>query len=189
MTGTIHDFCEEFHISMGKARKMEKGGWLRLADSNLTTDPIRASLANGDRLTALQLVELIEQPAGLLELGKYAAKAERELAALGNPQAAPMEVVANVMEAAKGEPEALQILCGYLKSIIGAAPLTHSFIAVRLLLGVPASIRKSEAARIPRALLNVRKLPEFAGWWHTETDRKNRNVTIYQKSDLANLDL
>ena len=93
MTGTIYDFCEAFHISIGKARKMEKGGWLRLAGSNDTTDPMRASLANGDRLTALQLVELIEQPAGLLELGKYAGRAEREIAALGNPQAAPSTAI------------------------------------------------------------------------------------------------
>lgn len=184
MSGTIYDFCEAFHISISKARKMEKAGWLRLADSSNVTDPIRASLANGDRLTAAQLVELIEHPSGLLELGKYAGKAERELAALGNPQAAPREVVANIMEAAKGEPEALLILVDWLKSIIGATPAGHAFIAVRLLLGIPEGIRKFEGPRIPRALLNARNHPDFAGWWHIEASGKNRNVTIYQKTAL-----
>lgn len=184
MNGTIHDFCEAFHISLSKARKMEKAGWLRLADSNSFTDPIRASLANGDRLTAAQLVQLIEAPSGLLELGKYAGRAELELAALCKPQVAPRDVVANIMEAAKGEPDALQIMVDWLKSIIDEKPASHAFVAVRLLLGIPEGIRKYEGPRIPRALLNARNHPDFAGWWHVEQGPKNRNVTVYQKKVL-----
>lgn len=184
MTGTIYDFCEVFHISLSKARKMDKGGWLRLAGSNDALDPIRASLANGDHLTAAQLVELIEAPTGLAELGKYAAKAEREIAVLGKPEAAPSVVVANIMEAAKGEPEAVQILVDWLKSIIGKAPIGHAFVAVRLLLGISEGIRKYEGPRIPRALLNARNHPSMAGWWRTELGPKNRNVTVYQKPNF-----
>lgn len=184
MTGNIHDFCEAFHISLSKARKMEKGGWLRVAGSDTATDAMRASLSNGDRLTALQLVELIEAPAMMLDLGKYASKAQAELDALGGPRPAPREVVANIMEAAKSEPEAVEILIGWLKSVIGSEPVGHAFLAVRLLLGLPASIRKSEGARIPRALLNARNHPTMAGWWHIQPSTKNRNVTIYQKKLL-----
>lgn len=180
----IFEFSERYHLSLAKSRRIAKDnpGWFNGTSSAF--DGIRASLANGDRLTAAQLLELIEEPAGLLELGKYTGKAESELTALGKPQAAPMEVVANVMEAAKGEPEAVLILVNWLKSIIGAKPVNHAFIAVRLLLGIPAGIRKYEGPRIPRALLNARKHPEFAGWWHTEAAGKNRNVTIYHKLAL-----
>lgn len=179
----IFEFCECYHISLAKARRIAKDNpqWFKATDSAF--DTIRATIANGDRLTALQLIELIETPAGLLELGKYAAKAEQALAALGNPagQVAPKEVVANVMEAAKGEPEAVQILVDWLRSIIPAtSAVEHAYIATRLLLGIPATIRKFEAPRIPRALLNVRQHPGFAGFWHVEKG-VSRNKTVYQK--------
>lgn len=180
----IFEFCERYHISLAKARRIAKDNPAWFNGTSSAFDAVRASLANGDRLTAAQLVELIEEPGGLLELGKYASRAEQELAALGKAQAAPREVVANIMEAAKGEPDALQILVDWLKTIIGDSPVGHAFIAVRLLLGTPASIRKSEGPRIPRALLNARNHPEFAGWWHSGQGIKNRKVTIYQKLAL-----
>lgn len=176
----VFEFCERYHISLAKARRIAKDNPAWFSGTSSAFDLVRASLANGDRLTAAQLVELIKEPGGLLELGKYAGKAEREIAALGKPQAAPSEVVANIMEAAKGEPEALQILVDWLKSIIGESPVGHAFIATRLLLGIPATIRKFEAPRIPRALLNARQHPEFAGYWRVEKQGA-RNVTIYQK--------
>jgi len=176
----IFEFCERYHISLAKARRIAKDNPAWFSGTSSVFDHIRASLANGDRLTAQQLVELLEQPSGLLELGKYAGKAERELSALGKPLAAPREVVANIMEAAKGEPDALQILVNWLKSIIGDKPANHAFIAVRLLLGIPEGIRKYEGPRIPRALLNARNHPEFAGWWRVEKQGA-RNSTVYQK--------
>ncbi len=182
----IFEFAERYHLSLAKSRRIAKDNPAWFRDTDSVFDPIRTSLANGDKLTAAQLVELIEAPAGLLELGKYAGRAEAELSALGKPQAAPMEVVANIMEAAKGEPEALEILIGWLKTIIGEKPVSHAYIAVRLLLGTPANIRKSEGPRIPRALLNARKQPSFAGYWHLQpvASGKNRNITIYQKKML-----
>ena len=59
-----------------------------------------------------ELVQLIENPGELLNLGKYALKAERALVELGNPQAqvAPKDVAANLMEAAKNEPEEVEEL-------------------------------------------------------------------------------
>ena len=185
----VFEFSEKYKISRAKSRQIAKDNPQWFPDAPGDFDHIRAGLMNGDKLTALQLIQLIEQPSGLLELGGQAGKAKSELDALANPQAAPKEVSANIMEAAKGEPEAIRILVDWLKSIIPEKPVSHAFIAVRLLLGVPVSIRKSEGARIPRALLNARKQPDFAGWWHIVEGRKNRNVTIYQKSDLANLDL
>lgn len=182
----IFDIAEEFHISLAKLRKLEKRGLLRTDNSATAADPIRARLAKGNDPTALQLVELIENPGGLLELGKYAPIAERALSALGNPQSqvAPSEVVANIMEAAKNEPEAVSILIGWTKQILShGKPVNHAYIATRLLLGVPASIRKFEAPRIPRALLNVRQHPGFASFWRVEK-LASQNRTIYQKLAL-----
>lgn len=179
----VFEFHERYKISLTKARLIAKENPHWFDGTSTATDAARATIAKGNAPTAMQLVELIENPASLLELGKYVDTAEREIAKLGNPlgQVAPKEVVANIMEAAKGEPEAVEILVNWLKSITGDSPVGHAFIAVRLLLGTPASIRKSEGPRIPRALLNARNHPDFAGWWHTKPDGKNRNVTIYQK--------
>lgn len=178
----LFEFSEEFRISLAKARKIKKRFPQIFNEADSAFDPMRGTLSKGNRLTAPQLVELIENPGGLLELGKYATKAEQELAALGNPagQVAPKAVVANIMESAKGEPEAVQILVDWLRTIIPADPVEHAFIATRLLLGIPATIRKYEAPRIPRALLNARKHDDFAGWWRVETVA-SQNRTYYQK--------
>lgn len=179
----VFEFCESYHISLAKGRRIAKENPQWFDATGSAFDTIRATIANGDRLTALQLIDLIENPAGLLELGKYADKADDALAALGNPkgQVAPKEVVANIMEAAKGEPEAVQILVDWLRSIIPEThAVEHAFIATRLILGVPISLRKSEAPRIPRALLNARNHPDFADYWHVEKG-VSRNKTVYQK--------
>src|SRR4051812_16061776 len=117
---TVHEFSEEFHISLAKVRKIKKRYPQLFNETDSVCDIIRATVANGDRLTAMQLLELIENPSYLLELGKYAGQAQLALAALGDPkgQVAPNEVAANIMEAAKGEAEAVQILVDWLRSVI-----------------------------------------------------------------------
>lgn len=190
----IFEFCERFHISLAKARKMNKAGVLRLDEntSEAITE-IRHALSRGQPLTAAQLVELVESPSAVLDLGRYAARAQDELDALGDArtQAAPKLVAAYVTDAAKGDPEAVGVLLDWLKRILPAHPVSHSFIAVRLLLGLAPNIRQFDVPRIPRALLNCRRHDAFAGWWRVEA-KKSRNVTIYQRPDkktLANLDL
>lgn len=190
----IFEFCERFHISLAKARKMNKAGVLRLDEntSEAITE-IRYSLSRGQPLTAAQLVELVENPSAVLDLGRYASRAQDELDALGDAkaQAAPKLVAAYVTDAAKGDPEAVGVLLDWLKRILPAQPVSHSFIAVRLLLGLAPNIRQFDVPRIPRALLNCRRHDAFAGWWRVKA-HKSRNVTIYQRPDkktLANLDL
>lgn len=181
----LFEFSEEFGISLAKVRRIKKRFPQIFDNADARFDPHRSRLAKGNRLTALQLVDLLENRGGLIELGKYAGKAERELAALGDPQGqvAPKEVAANIMEAAKDEPEAVKLVVDWLRSIIPADPVEHPYIATRLLLGIPANIRQYESPRIPRALLNARKHPDLAGWWRVENG-PSQNRTIYQKSSF-----
>lgn len=183
--GSVHEFCSEFHISLAKARRMEKRGWLRV-DANATpVDEIRMALKRGQKLTVAQLVELIENPAGILELGKYADRAEAQLAALKDPrtQVAPKEVAANVLEAFQNQPAGVEIVARWLASIIPEHPVGHAYLAVRLLLGVPENIRKFDVPHMQRALMNCRAHPSMAGLWRTEREL-SRNVTVYQKLKL-----
>lgn len=181
----IYEVSEKFKISLKKLRLMEKAGVLRLDESAKASDPIRASFLNGNPLPVWQLVQLIEEPGLLLDLGKYAADAERQVAALGHPERepAPKEVAAYLTDAAKNEPEAVAILVRWLKQTVPARPVGHSYLAARLLLGIPASLRKSEAPRIGRALLNCRNHPQFAGWWKVKPG-VTQNSTVYQKLAL-----
>ena len=190
----IFEFCERFHISLAKARKMNKAGVLRLDEntSEAITE-IRHCLSRGQTLTAAQLVELIENPGSTLDLGRYAGRADEQLSVLGDArnEIAPKNIAACVTFAAKGEAESIDTLLSWLQQIIPAWPVGHSYIAVRLLLGIPANLRQFDIPRIPRALHECRRREEFAGWWRTERP-KDRNVTIYQrptKKPLANLDL
>lgn len=181
----IYEAAEKFKISLKKLRAMDKAGILRLDESANASDPIRATLMNGDPLAVWQLVQLVEEPALLLNLGKYAQEAEKQLAALRDPlsQAAPKSAAAAVTDAAKNDPEAVAILCTWLRDIIPARPVGHAYLAVRLLLGIPPAIRKYEAPRIGRALLNCRNNPALSGWWTVKPGVK-QNSTIYRKLAL-----
>lgn len=179
----IFEFCERFHISLAKARKMNKAGVLRLDEntSEAITE-IRHALSRGQPLTAAQLVELVESPSAVLDLGRYASRAQDELDALGDAkaQAAPKLVAAYVTDAAKGDPEAVGVLLDWLKRILPAQPVSHSFIAVRLLLGLAPNIRQFDVPRIPRALLNCRRHDAFAGWFEVSYSG-TRAKTFYRR--------
>src|SRR5215213_3378556 len=113
----IFEFCERFHISHAKAKKMDKAGVLRL-DENTSEEiaEIRHILSRGQPLTAAHLCELVENPSGLLDLGRFASRAQGEIAALGDVrrEAAPKLVAAYITDAAKNEPEAVEALLGWL---------------------------------------------------------------------------
>lgn len=183
--GSIHEFCAEFHISLSKAKRMEKKGWLRIDGKTTPVDEIRLALKKGARLTVAQLVELIDNPGGILELGKYGAVAQTQLAAIGDAksEAAPKEIAANVLEAYQNEREGVATVAEWVRSIIPAQPVGHAYVASRLLLGVPDNQREYETPRLQRALMNCRAHPVLAGLWRTER-LASRNVTIYQKPAL-----
>lgn len=188
---TLYEFCEKYHISLRKARRMDKDGVLRLnREENEAAAEMRLYLSRGQTLPAHHLMNLVEEPSLLLDLGRYAEKAEQQVSELGDVKngAAPKEVTAYVWEAASPGSDAhaqgVDILIQWMKGIISAKPVPHSYIAVRLLLGIPASIRKFEIRRIPRAMLNCRQHPDFKDWWRVVTTRA-RTMTLYQRPETV----
>ena len=177
----IFEFCERFNISMKKAKEMRKADILRIDGStDEKTEAIRYWLSRGQRLTAAQLCELVEDNSLLLDLGRFAERAREAIDTLDNPmrQAAPREITAYITDACKGDKDAAAILATWIKTIVPAKPVPHAWIAVRLLLGINPSVREFEIPRINRALLNVRLLPEFARWF-TSKSVNGRNATFY----------
>lgn len=184
---TLYEFSEKYRISLRKTRRMAKDGVLRLdREENEAAAEMRLCLSRGQRLSAHHLLALVEEPSLLLDLGPYADRAEQQVSELGDAKngTAPKEVAAYVSEAASpgsdGHAEAVKIVTKWMKEIIPAKPVPHSYIAVRLLLGIPSSIRKFEIPRIPRAMLNCRQHPDLNGWWRV-VRTAGRNISLYQR--------
>lgn len=167
----IYEVAAQFKISVSKLRKMDKAGILKLDKSHPLTDSMRFYLGKGQPLTVAQLVALVEDPTIIEQLGEKAGVALAQVAALNAPTAAPLETVAEIDQASRGDTDAIGRLIPYLKTQIllaasqGHSVINHHYLAVRLVLGSPASLRDYNAARIARALLNCRRHPGFAGWW------------------------
>lgn len=189
----VFEFSEKYKISVAKSRKIAKDyPAIFEGEENPIASEIRHYLGRGQPLTAAHLVALVENPSIVMALGRYADRAQTQADELGNPknEIAPKIIVATISDAAKGEPESVERLLDWLETIIPAKPVMHSYIAVRLLLGVPENLRKYEVPRIPRALLNCRRHARFANWWSVQ-QIAGRSVTNYRrpKNPLANLDL
>lgn len=189
----IFEFSDKYKISVPKVRKIAKDyPALFDAGDNPMAGAMRHYLGRGQSLTAEHLCTLIEQPSLMLALGKYAESAQAQVDALRKPrlEVAPPEITAIIGEASKGEADAVHALTLWLQNVIPAERVMHSYIGVRLLLGVHVNSRQYEIPRIPRALLQCRKYEQFAGWWSVE-NFNGRNTTFYQrpKKPVAKFDL
>ncbi|MCT2400600.1 hypothetical protein [Novosphingobium mangrovi (ex Huang et al. 2023)] len=181
----IYEFCEQFRVPLGKARKMEKAGVLILdsGESEYAAE-IRLQLRKGQPLTVLQILHIIEDRGILSELWQYTEKAKGQFEALGNfnEEAAPKEVAYRIRDAAHRDDAAISVMVGWLMEAIPDEPVRHHWLAVRLLLGIPASVRKLEVPYIRSALLNCRKSPDFARWWRSE-QVGSVSRTVYQRPE------
>lgn len=189
----IHEISEKHKISLRKLRAMAKDNLLRLdsvEDERSAT--VRNYLSRNANVTVEHLLWLIESPAMLIDLGRHAGRAKAQLSALGDvgATAAPRDVTAYIDDAARGDAEALRILLDWLLSVLPSKPVSHAWIATRLLIGLPENLRAHNVKKIPMALLNIRRMPEFAGGWTIERNG-TRTKTFYMqpKNLVAKLDL
>lgn len=189
----IFKFCEQFNISLAKARKMDKAGVLRLDENTPPEiDAIRHNLSRGQRLTAAQLVYMIESKDALSNLGRFAPRVVQQIDDLrdnaGRIDPAPTMVSAYISDAAKGDAEAVGVLVDWIKEILPGWPVNHSYIAIRLLMGLAPNIREFDIPRVPRALYHCRQHVDFTGWWHLGK-AGTRAMTIYRRPKENVLDL
>lgn len=190
---TLLEFCEKFRISQPKARKMLKAGALLVSDMpDAATVKIAETLAQRNPLSASDLCTLLESPGMILQLGRYVERAQDQVEAVGDAMGsqAPREVSLAVADAARGDPDSVQVLVDWLKRALPASgEVGHAWIACRLLLALPANIREFENQKVVRALAWCRKSDSFAGWW-TYSKIHGRKVSIYARPNpLASFDL
>lgn len=191
---TLLEFCERFKISQRKARLMMKAGALMVSDlPDKQAVKIVETLAQHNPLAASSLCALLEAPGLALQLGRYSERALDQLSDVGDAKGeqAPREVALAVADAARGDPDAVSIVCDWIKRALPAdgSPVSHSWLACRLLLPLPANIREFENSKIVRALSYARKTDALAGWFEY-AKRGSRKAAIYSRPIcLAELDL
>ena len=185
----IHELANASGIGLGKLRKLEKLGALKLDKESEFVEELRFFMARNQRLTVAHMLTLLGEPAAIDELGaispRMASRAREQMAALGDVKgsAAPSQVTAAIPDAAKGDDDAALIIAQWLIGVLPADPVSHAWVAARLLYPLNEYLREANARLVGLALLNVRKLPEFAGYWRSEKIGA-RNETRYFALDL-----
>ena len=167
----IYQVSEKFKISMKKLRQMRKAGVLLIDETeHPLREQMRYFLSKSRLLSVEHLLALIDNPRLALQLGTYVTKARSQVNALGDLRVntAPPYVANKIYVASTCNDDAIDILIAWLKDIIPASPVTHHYVAVRLVLGVDPLFRVQRARRIKWVLDQCRKRPEFADWWTVE---------------------
>lgn len=189
----IHQMANRTGIALRDLRKLDRLKVLKLDRETPASDAIRFHLSRNPRLTVEHMLALIDEPDILDELSpKHAARVKTQMAALDldNSEAplAPIEVAASVASAARTDAAAAATIAHWLMGVLpSAAPVSHHWVAVRLLAPSAKVIRDQDLSLIGLALVNVRRVPEFAGYWKSETIN-GKPAILYQKPKLA-LDL
>jgi len=194
---TLHEIQRRTGISLAKLRKLEKlqidFGKIDPPEEN-PADAIRFHLMRNQQMTAAQLLALLDAPDMVDDLGRYKERALAQVASIGDvaADAAPRDVTAAIRDAGKGDDDAALVVAQWLLSILPPYPVSHHWVAVRLLLPLNEFQRAQAMPMISLALLNVRKLPEFAAAWQSVKRDKKNKIEYFRpeaKKELASLDL
>jgi len=181
----IYEMSEKYKITLVKLRRLHKDGHLRCEGDpgEELVSQMRHYLGRGQPLTVEMLIELIENPGTLIDLGHYAGKARAQVEALGDVkgETAPRAVSAGLSDATAGDGDAVEAVADWIRGVLpeGGA-VSHHWLATRLLMSVPAGARKYDLKRAPIVLLKARGLPKLKGWFYTEKS-KGRTQTFYAR--------
>lgn len=179
----IYEIHEETGIALRKLHRLYAAGVLDCDPVDPVVSGIYTYLSRRTPLTVKQLLALIEEPKLLDDLAKHEIAAQLEIEELGNfaSEAAPLEVVAHIHQAAYNDQLAISKIVPWLKSIIPAdRAVRHHYVAIRLVMGSASPrMRQHHVALIRRALDYCRMHPEFNGWSKV-VKRKSQPITWYE---------
>lgn len=191
----IFQLSVKSEIPLAKLRRLEKLGALKLdSGGDDFTERLIFHMRGNPLLSVAQLLALIESPDLLDELEaarpKYASRARSQIVALGDIKQAqaPREVTAAIMGASRGDDDESLIIAQWLIAVLPVDPVPHAWAAVRLFAPLNSFMRDQMAPLIGLALMNVRKLPEFSGYWVSEKTGSRAAIKYFQKAKIT-LDL
>lgn len=187
----IHDTATKFKISVSALRRLEKGGLLTFEKPSDSVAKMRFLLIRRQQLPVDSLLELLDDPGTLFDLYKYEERGRAQITALGDVRSsmAPIEVLAAISDAAGGDAVAAQVIASWLMRILPATDVSHHWVAVRLLLPLDPVQRGALASKVSFALMHMRKLESFAGYWASVENKSGRKEIKYFQKRVANLDL
>jgi hypothetical protein len=191
----IHDVSTKYKVSITALRKLERGGLLQFdptpSDEHEDAPQMRFYLARNQQLPIKLLLSLLDDSTAFFDLRKYEARARGQIAELGDVQAsvAPLNVLAAISDAAGGDAGACGILADWLRSILPAEPVSHYWVAARLLFPLTEFQRDSATKAISFALMHMRRLESFAGYWASVPNGKKKPTIKYFQKKLDALDL
>lgn len=186
----IHELSLRSRVPIKTLRRLEALKVLKIDAEPDMSAALRFHLRRNKTLPVAYLLALIDDPSLVSTLGGAADKARDQLDLLGNFNAtsAPPGVTAYIMEAGRNDSAAVKILVDWAKSVLPRDPVPYSWLAVRLLAPLPASLRDQCLKLSTMALLRMRQSPEFAGYWQMGKV-KGRNVMFYHAPQQAGFDL
>lgn len=186
----IYEISLKARLPVKALQRLEKLKVLTVDPEPDATAAIRFHMRGNARLSVPQLLALVDDPALVDTLGRFAERARAQIAALGDFKAtsAPPEVTAYLIDAGRLDPAAIAVLVEWAKRVLPHEPVEYSWLAVRLLAPLPLGLREQSLKLAPLALLHMRKAPEFAGHWHM-VKQGARDVPRYHAHKQVALDL
>ncbi|WP_447930715.1 hypothetical protein [Sphingopyxis fribergensis] len=183
----IYEIATKFDLSIRKVRRMEKAGIFKKSGSeDSIVSKMSYALGKGNRLSAINLAALVEDSNLVYELGPYFEKADEQVRNLGNVRdEIAQDAWAHVDLAANDDPAAVERMIRWMKSVIPHDhEVPYEYLAVRILLAKTGGVRKYLAARMPRAILNCRKNPDFANWVALKPNKYGHNATVFRRPEI-----
>lgn len=182
----IYDISTKFKISVGALRRLEKGGLLEFEKPSGSVAKMRFLLIRNQQLPVESLLELLDEPGTLFDLYKYEERGRAQIRALGDVRGsvAPIEALAAISDAAGGDAHAAQAIADWLIRVLPREPVSHHWVAVRLLLPLDPVQREAMFGKISFALMHMRKLESFAGYWVSVENKAGRKEIKYFQKKL-----
>ena len=147
MVTDILKISEITGLSLRTLKRLDKHGFLKVTKSeDPIADSIRLNLKKGNRLTALQQLHLLRNPAARDTLGQWSEEIRATLRDLGDAlnSGAPWTVSSRIDLAARRDKNAIEKVTSWLVDFIRCDPgfdngvtHDHAYLAVRLLANVP----------------------------------------------------
>lgn len=178
----VYDIASEFNLSVRKVRKMDQAGLFKKStEEDTIVSKMTYSLRKGNRLSAINLAALIDDPNLVYELGPYSEAAAEQIRSLGNPKDEIGERIwARVDFAAMDRPDDVDAMIEWIKSVVPAnRGVPYEYIAVRVLLAKQGGVRRYLAGKLPRAILNCRKVTDFERWVTLTPNKYGHNATLF----------
>lgn len=177
----VHEIAEKYNLPIRKLKKLEADGLLVTTAGDSRPIKMRAYLSSNRPLSVVQLIDLKRDSSGALlaRLGGYRIRAEELLAEVGDIASGAHPggtATSRLYGAAILERPALDALAEWLRETIPPQGCSYHYIATRLLWNVPADQLPRAYKFLPRALINLRALPELAGWSTKEKGEGTRFI-------------